>query len=288
MEIIKSFELAPLFNLNTPDTQTKIIDIINSIKTIHEHDHGYVYGFLDTTDDNTKYNFYMKLGRTERKGNARLVEWEKHIGHEILPVFSIVCSRHKIFERLVHLLFRFAHVNRLRNMSRELEWFRFTKDHSIGGKKITQNIVAQYTAKIAEMIDEIVSDDDIVSESKSEPVLVLKPKPVETPVTPVLIPSKSSKIAPKIKVPIKLNDETKATILDLERQYNNSSRFHVEKKRLLFDILQKLHQNDSDGVVQSLEKQRELLDMRNIYYDGSGHVHVSQRRELFDSLRAYF
>jgi hypothetical protein len=57
-----------LFNLffnNNDKTKIKIIKCLNNFPSYLDT-FGYCYGFTRLTDDNTKNNFYVKLGRTAR------------------------------------------------------------------------------------------------------------------------------------------------------------------------------------------------------------------------------
>lgn len=84
---------------------------------------GYVYGFTLETDNNTKTQSWIKLGRTQRDPNVRVSEWRGKMK------FCVETKFNKKLERLIHLLFSFANKHRLEpDRCNEIEWFCFDED----------------------------------------------------------------------------------------------------------------------------------------------------------------
>lgn len=154
MNYLKNYpDLVKLYNLANDKVKIQIIEKI--IERPSDSDGpGYVYGFTKSEDKNTRYNFYMKLGRTSRNDpGVRIDEWG---GEE---VFSIKSIYNKKFERLVHLFFKFANVhrdNKSKPGTKEVEWFRFTKANNIN-----KNFIISRINLICSLIDDIyLSNDD--------------------------------------------------------------------------------------------------------------------------------
>lgn len=148
-------ELVKLFELNDKKIQTTILEKIISQPT--ESDSvGFVYGFTKSCDKNTRYNFYLKLGRTVRDPNKRIEEW---VGEQ---VFSIKSIYNKKFERLVHLFFKFANVKRDNEKkigSKEIEWFKFENSYHMD-----KHFVIARVNEINSLIDDLhlesISNDE--------------------------------------------------------------------------------------------------------------------------------
>jgi len=88
---------------------------------------GFIYGFRKKTDINTKNNFWIKLGRTDRNNpTVRVIEeW-----NGLLIFCTETPFNHKL-ESLVHYLFNYANEIRVENGKNEVEWFHFNDDINI-------------------------------------------------------------------------------------------------------------------------------------------------------------
>jgi len=139
-------ELLPLFNKNTQETKVKILSLITDFPS--ETDGvGFVYAFKSDEDNNTKNNFYMKLGRTTRRNpEQRVLEQNGNM------FFCQKSSFNKKFERFVHLFFRYAREIRVFNNKNEIEWFHFT----------TNINVYKYVALIHEFVEDIYEPYKVV------------------------------------------------------------------------------------------------------------------------------
>ena len=167
MNNLKNYpDLVKLYNLANDKVKIQIIEKI--IERPSDTDGpGYVYGFTKSEDKNTRYNFYMKLGRTSRNvPSDRINEWG---GEE---VFSIKSIYNKKFERLVHLFFKFANVHRDNKSnpgSKEVEWFKFIKANNIN-----KNFIISRINSICSLIDDIYLSNDDEHEIKTD----IKPKSI--------------------------------------------------------------------------------------------------------------
>ncbi len=153
MNYIKSYpELLKLYDLNNDTTKEKIINKINQIPSSSDGI-GYVYGYVNPYDSNTRNNFYIKLGRTERNPTKRISELS---GQE---VFSIRTIFNKKFERLVHLFLKFANTPRFNHKTNtnNIEWFRFYKENNID-----KNYIISRTNEIKSLVEDLhLSNDDV-------------------------------------------------------------------------------------------------------------------------------
>lgn len=160
MEYLNKYpELVKLYKQASEKTQKKIIDKINE-QPSDTDGVGYVYGFTKSEDKNTRYNFYMKMGRTSRKDpETRIEEWGG------IQVFSIRSIYNKKFERLVHLFFEFANVHRKNKKkpgSFEVEWFKFDKSYNMN-----KSFIISKVNLINSLIEDMyLSDDDFVLDNE--------------------------------------------------------------------------------------------------------------------------
>lgn len=135
---IISDELAVLFNRNTEDTKHKILLTLHD-KPSNSDGIGYVYGFESIYDRNLRDNYWIKLGRTIENDASDRVGKQ----HGII-VFCQKSSFNKIFERLVHLFFRYTHKIRNTDGVNQIEWFHFTEKTNI----------VKYIALIQELVED--------------------------------------------------------------------------------------------------------------------------------------
>lgn len=171
MNYLKNYpDLVKLYNLANDKVKKQIIEKI--IESPSDSDGpGYVYGFTKSEDKNTRYNFYMKLGRTSRnEPSIRINEW----GGE--QVFSIKSIYNKKFERLVHLFFKFANIHRDNKKNpgtKEVEWFRFIKVNNIN-----KNFIISRINSICSLIDDIylLDDNDDNEDKDNIKNTVIRPK----------------------------------------------------------------------------------------------------------------
>ena len=158
MEYLHDYsELLKLFERNNKLTQKKIIEKLKSPPSKTDSE-GYVYGFYKKTDINTRFDFYIKLGRTAKEvPQERINEWRGK------QVFTILTNYNKKFERLVHLFFNFANVHRMCERfpnKKEIEWFKFERN-----LQIDMNFIISRIAEINQVLDNIHLRDEVVNES---------------------------------------------------------------------------------------------------------------------------
>lgn len=107
MDILKDYEgLTNIFNKNTDEVKRKILKTIIEAPSIADKV-GWIYGFFAPNEANTKTNFWIKMGRTERNPFLRVDEWGG------LLFFCIKTSFNRKCERLIHLFFDYARNERI-------------------------------------------------------------------------------------------------------------------------------------------------------------------------------
>jgi hypothetical protein len=149
MNFIRKCGLINLFDANDEDTQMKILSKMCEEPSKFDKS-GYVYGFYDPADTNTRDDFLIKLGRTEQSSPyIRIKQWG---GKEVFSVDTIFDRK---LERLIHLFFTFAYEEQIVNGKREIEWFHFTPDQKIGNKTITKNVIVRYVSCIDDLLNEL-------------------------------------------------------------------------------------------------------------------------------------
>jgi competence ComEA-like helix-hairpin-helix protein len=146
-----------LFNKNNNEIKEKILATLKENPS-ESDGKGFVYGFKHEKDNNTKEDFWMKLGRTIKfDPNERVEEWE---GSQM--VFSLQTEFNRRLERLIHLLFDFAHKIRrnTKTKKRETEWFHFTERINI----------VKYTSEIAEFVEDkyVISSNNNNSNTEND------------------------------------------------------------------------------------------------------------------------
>ncbi len=148
MNILHKYSnLSQLYNKNTIYIQKKIIECIFAQPYKNDCE-GYVYGFMNKTDNNNKTDFYIKLGRTSRKDPS--IRIKEQDGEQI---FSLKTIFNRKLEKLIHLFFNFAHEIRRNknNTANEIEWFHFVEKINIIG----------LVNEIKEMVNDIYETCDI-------------------------------------------------------------------------------------------------------------------------------
>jgi DNA uptake protein ComE-like DNA-binding protein len=145
-------ELIPLLNKNDGETQLKIKQLLNTPPSDSDGE-GFVYGHNHPDDRNLRSNFYVKLGRTEKKNpEERVLEW----GGDM--VFCQKSSFNRRFERLVHLFFNYVNITRDIDGKKQVEWFHFTEKTN----------VPQYVAAIQDLVEETYKDSNFYFENSQQ------------------------------------------------------------------------------------------------------------------------
>lgn len=154
MELLNETKiLFSLYQRNTLETRTAILRKMASSPSDTDGE-GYVYGFSDKNDHNTKTNFWMKLGRTSKNPYERVADWNGEM------IFSVKTKFNKRTERLIHLYFAYARQTRTDERKKETEWFHFTE-------KINIASIVPMIADLVDNTNDAKSADD-VDEKKEE------------------------------------------------------------------------------------------------------------------------
>ncbi len=261
MNLILKHNLANLFNKNTIRTQQAILDKIRSSPSASDKK-GFVYGFYAFGDNNSKSDFKIKLGRTEKSTPAiRIAEWN---GQEVFSKRTIL---NKKLERLIHLFFKFAYEEKIgKNESREIEWFHFKATDNIN-----ENTVIRYVTHVDDLLNEVHSD---------EPISVTNINRSQ------LSPKQYFPMQPQLQAIENVSENISERLNSIIKQHDNSSYFHVGNRRYVFNELKKCFNCDKDGNVISLEKQKKLLSIIDAY-NSSCYFHVGPRREIFNAVKLY-
>lgn len=135
-----------ILDRNSGDIQKKFHETFRS-KPSDTDGPGYVYGFIDLQDYKSPTNLMIKLGRTSRDNPyERVKEWGGKMQFCVQTIYN------KKLERLVHLLFNFAHTHRSEmDRQSEREWFHFRE-------RINVNF---YVAELNLCLDEYFSSSQI-------------------------------------------------------------------------------------------------------------------------------
>lgn len=248
--------LMELFKLNTARVQQQILSKLKENPSKVDVN-GCVYGFGYQKDNNTKTNFWVKLGRTTKMPEKRIQEWNGE------HVFSKKTDYNRKLERLIHLFFKFANVERVVGVNREIEWFHFVQNQ-VGTKLVTENFIV----RIVSQIDDLMNEVHELLQIKKESIIITRKKSIvlKHHVNPILPSSTHSNLF---------------EINEIISNYNSSNYFHVGPRREIFDTLKKCFAEDSDNIVTSAEQKREILQVDEAY-NLSTYFHVGPRRKMFD------
>lgn len=184
MQYIKDYGLEDLYSLNDSNTQKKIIAKITQNPSPVDGE-GYIYGYFNTKDNNNKFDFKIKLGRTSLNDpQERIKEW-----NDSKQMFSIYTKYNRKMESIVHLLFNFTrkikYINEITgeekwakysglllrekkkpNITRQIEWFHFTDEFKINNNIITKNNIINVVSILDELLNDL-HESKLSSDSKS-------------------------------------------------------------------------------------------------------------------------
>ena len=100
-------ELILLFNRNNQNVKKKIIKILEELP-YDDDDIGWIYGFYSSKDKQLQNNFWIKLGRTDKKS---FVDIEDEMGGQI--IFYLKTKYNHKLEQLIYLFFDFSKETRI-------------------------------------------------------------------------------------------------------------------------------------------------------------------------------
>jgi len=153
-----------LFDANNSYIQQKILDCLTTPPS-RTDGVGYVYGFEISSDHNQKHNFFVKIGRTQTSTPSERISVQG--GNEIFATKTIFNRK---LEKIIHLLFDFARVNREYCGKKQIEWFHFNN------QGLTVINILTFVSIINSMVDDIFGkkskpcdeESDFEEESDSE------------------------------------------------------------------------------------------------------------------------
>jgi competence ComEA-like helix-hairpin-helix protein len=111
------YELQVIFFMN-PYRVRNMIMLYLQISPFDSDEPGYMYGF------NCIISWWIKLGRTARKSEIRIKEWENKIKTKTSIIFILQTRYNVRLEKLVHLFFKFANAKYSLDLKGR-EWFYF-------------------------------------------------------------------------------------------------------------------------------------------------------------------
>lgn len=117
--------ITELYNINTHEVKQYIDNKLNnllSINYINNDNDGYIYGFINLTDTNTKNSTYVKIGRGIDP-EKRFDDWKNKSVMKLERLFFIKTKCYKTIENIIHLFFSHARKNKEINGHKEIEWF---------------------------------------------------------------------------------------------------------------------------------------------------------------------
>lgn len=153
---ISTFKLvSELYHKNDNKTQVLIKETLNKDFSRSEKS-GFVYGFTLETDNNKKKDTWIKLGRTERNSDDRVKEWGGVLS------FSLETPCNRRLERIIHLLFNYAHRYRPEiDRMKEKEWFHIEEKLN----------VSKYVSEIREFVSDYYENRlPILIDDKKSPI----------------------------------------------------------------------------------------------------------------------
>jgi hypothetical protein len=284
MELIKKHALNELFELNTPVIQKKIIKCMN--EQISDFDGiGFIYGFEEIKNNNTKYNFEIKIGRTKRnvynqmvtRSLKRINEWK---GNEL---FSLRTNHNIKLEKFVLLFFNFVKINfTTGERCGKQEWFHFD-NIEINNKKITYEKINQIIIQINEMKNEIFDNENIINENIINENIINENIINENIINENIINENTKK-----------NDNKKFLLINEKKEIQNiiakcywsKDYFSSPNKCRFYELFNKCLKNDINGSIIPLNTQ---MHLKNIMHEHPGckYIKVAPRRELFNNIQLY-
>lgn len=184
MQYIKDYGLYDLYLLNDNETQKKILAKITQNPSPVDGE-GYIYGYFNTKDNNNKFDFKIKLGRTSLNDpQKRINEWDNS-----KQMFSIYTKYNRKMESLIHLFFNFTrkikYINEITgeekwikysglllrekkkpNITKQIEWFHFTDEFKINNNIITKNNIINVVSILDELLNDL-HESKLSNDSKS-------------------------------------------------------------------------------------------------------------------------